>query len=226
VASGAIIGLAVLVTGVGWVASLRTRSASYTVTAPVSRVDLQLASGNADIVASSSPAVQVRRTESYAFGHPARERRWTTDGVLHIVSGCPRIVLGSCSASYEVAVPQGVTITVHTNSGGIHVNGVSGNASVRTRSGNVDVEAYCGFHLTAESESGNVTVVTACPPQSLRLQTGSGNAAALVPPGPYRIAAVSGGHRERVTGVKDDPSSVFTITVESGSGAVAVEGGL
>jgi Toastrack DUF4097 len=226
VASGAIVGLVVLVTGVGWVASLHTRSASYAVTAPVSRVDLQLASGNADIVGSSSPAVQVRRTEDYAFGHPARERRWLTRGVLHIVSGCPHIVMGSCSASYEVAVPQGVTITVHTDSGGIRMNGVSGNASVGTRSGNVDVEAYCGFHLSAASDSGNVTVVTACPPQSLRLQTGSGDAAALVPPGRYRIAAVSGGHRERVSGVKDDPGSSFTITVSSGSGAVAVEGGL
>ena len=226
VASGAIIALVVVVTGVGWVASLRTRSSSYVVTAPVSRVDLRLASGDADIVASSSPAVQVRRTENYAFGHPARERRWLTRGVLHIVSGCPRIVIGSCSASYEVAVPQGVTINVHTGSGGIRMNGVSGDATVGTHSGNVDVEAYCGFHLSAASESGDLTVVTACPPQSLRLQTGSGDAAALVPPGRYRIAALSGGRRQRVTGVTDDPTSAFTITVESGSGAVAVEGGL
>lgn len=226
VASGAIIALLVLVTGVGWVASLHTRTLSYAVTAPVSRVDLQLVSGDANIVASSSPAVQVRRTDNYAFGHPARERRWLQGGVLHIVSQCPHIVLGSCSASYEVAVPQGVTIDAHTDAGDIRMNGVSGDATVGTRSGNVDVEAYCGFHLSADSESGNLTVVTACPPQSLRLQTGSGDAAALVPPGRYRIAAVSGGRRERITGVTDDPASTFTITVDSGSGAVAVEGGL
>jgi hypothetical protein len=216
----------VLVMGVGWVASLHTRTASYSVTASVSRVDLRLASGDADIVASSSPAVQVRRTENYAFGHPARERRWLDRGVLHIVSQCPHIVVGSCSASYEVAVPQGVTIDVQTGGGGIRMNGVSGDATVGTRSGNIDVEAYCGFHLSAESQAGNLTVVTACPPQSLKLQTGSGDAAALVPPGRYRIAAVSGRHRQRVTGVKDDPTSAFTITVDSGSGAVAVEGGL
>jgi hypothetical protein len=221
-----LIGLLVLITGVGWVASLHTRTASYAVTVPVSRVDLELASGDADIVASSSPAVQIRRTENYAFGHSAREQRWLSGGILHIVSRCPRIVLGSCSASYEVAVPPGVTINVHTGAGAIRMNGVSGDASLGTRSGNVDVEAYCGFHLAADSESGNLTVVTACPPQSLRLQTGSGDAAALVPPGRYRIAAVSGSRRQRVTGVKDDPTSTFTITVESGRGAVAVEGGL
>ncbi len=226
IASGAIIAFVVLVTGVGWVASLQSRNASYAVTAPVSQVDLQLASGDADIVASSSPAVQIRRTENYAFGHPAREERWLAGGVLHIVSRCPHIVLGSCSASYEVAVPQGVTINVHTDSGAIRMNGVSGDTTAGTRSGNVDVEAYCGFHLSASSESGNLTVVTACPPQSLRLQTGSGDATALVPPGRYRIAAVSGGHRQRITGVKDDPTSTFTVTVESGSGAVAVQGGL
>ncbi len=225
-ASGAIVGLVVLVTGVGWVASLHSRTVSYAVTAPLRGVELRLASGNADIVASSSPALQVRRTESYAFGHAARERRWMAGGVLHISSGCPRIVVGSCSASYELAVPQGLTVQVRTSAGAIRMNGVSGDATLDTHSGDVDVEAYCGFHLSALSESGSLSVATACTPQSLRLQTGSGYARALVPPGRYRIAAVSGGRRQRVTGVRNDPTAPFTITVESGSGAVAVEGGL
>jgi hypothetical protein len=225
-ASGTLIGLLVLVTGVGWVASLHARSVSYAITAPLSRVDLELASGNADIVASSSPALQVRRTENYAFGHAARERRWVTAGVLHITSACPRIVLGSCSASYELAVPQGVTVQVRTDAGAVRMNGFSGDATVATHSGNVDIEAYCGFHLSALSQSGSLSVATACAPQSLRLQTGSGDAQALVPPGRYRIVAVSGGRRQRVTGVRNDPTAPFTITVESGSGSVAVEGGL
>lgn len=225
-ASGAVIGLVVVVTAVGWATSLNSTLDSYAVTRSLSEVDLQLASGDADVVASSSPAVQVRRTENYAFGRSARERRWMANGVLHIVSRCPHILLGSCSASYELAVPQGVTVHVRTGSGAIRMNGVSGDASLVTRSGNVDVEAYCGFHLSALSVSGDVSVATACPPQSLKLQTSSGDAQALVPPGRYRIVAVSGARRERVTGVRDDPTSVFTITVESGSGSVAVEGGL
>jgi hypothetical protein len=225
-ASALVIAIAVLLTGVGWLASLHSRTVSYSVPAPLRSVDLQLSSGQAQIVGSSSPALQVRHTDSYAFGHSARERRWVAGGVLHIVSGCPRIVLGSCSASYELAVPEGMTVSVHTAAGSIRMDGFNGDASVGTRSGDIDIAAYCGFHLWATSESGDLHVTAACPTQRLRLQTGSGDAVALVPPGHYRIAAISGVRRETVSGVTDDPSAPFTITVSSATGAVAVEGGL
>jgi Toastrack DUF4097 len=225
-ASAVVIALAVLLTGVGWLASMQSRTVSYSVTATLSRVDLQLSSGHAEIVGSTSPALQVQRTDGYAFGHAALERRWMSGGVLHIVSRCPRIVLGSCSASYELAVPQGVSVHVRTGSGSIRMDGFNGDATLGTRSGDVDIAAYCGFHLSATSESGSLHVTAACPTQTLRLQTASGDAVALVPPGHYRIGAISGVRRERVTGVKNDPSAPFTIDVSSASGAVAVEGGL
>lgn len=225
-ASAVVVAVAVLLTGVGWLASLGSRTVSYSVMAPLSRIDLQLTSGQAEIVGSSSPALQVRHTDSYSFGHSARERRWVAGGVLHIVARCPRIVLGSCSASYEIAVPQGVAVRVRTGSGSIRMDGFNGDANLGTRSGDVDIAAYCGFHLSAASESGSLHVTAACPSQTLRLQTGSGDAVALVPPGHYRIAAISGVRRETVSGVKNDPSAVFTIDVSSASGSVAVEGGL
>jgi hypothetical protein len=225
-ASAVVVAVAVLFTGVGWLASLGSRTVSYSVMAPLTRVELQLTSGDAAIVGSSSPALQVRHSDSSSFGHSARERRWVAGGVLHIVSRCPRIVLGSCSASYEVAVPQGVAVKVRTGSGSIRMDGFNGDATLATRSGDVDIAAYCGFHLSAASESGSLHVTAACPTQNLRLQTGSGDVVALVPPGHYRIAAISGVRRETVTGVKNDPSAVFTIAVSSASGAVTVAGGL
>jgi hypothetical protein len=225
-ASALVIGLAVLVTGVGWLASEQSRTVSYSVTSTLSAVDLQLTSGQADVVGSTSPALQVRHTDSYAFGHPAHERRWLAGGVLHIVSSCPRIVLGACSATYELAVPQGVAVHVRTGSGAVRMDGFNGDATIGTRSGDVDIAAYCGFHLAAASESGSLHVTAACPTQSLRLQTASGDAVARVPPGHYRIGAISGVREETVSGVRNDPSAPFTIDVSSASGAVAVEGGL
>jgi hypothetical protein len=225
-ASAAVVVLVVIVSGIWWLVSVRSPMASYSVMNQLTQVDLQLSSGDAAIVGSSSPAVQVRRTDSYSFGHSARERRWVRGGVLHITSRCPRIVLGSCSASYELAIPEGVTVHVRTQSGAVSMTGFNGDATVTTGSGDVDVEAYCGFHLSAASGSGNLHVATACTPQSLKLLTGSGDATALVPPGRYRIAATSGERRQRVTGVKDDPTAPFTIVVNSARGAVAVEGGL
>jgi hypothetical protein len=215
-----------LAIGIGWLASLESRTVSYTVRASLEQVDLQLASGDVTIVASSSPSLQVRRTDSYAFGHSARERRWMVGRVLHITSRCPRIVIGSCSASYELAVPEGVDAHVRTHSGMIRVTGFTGDANLGSQSGDINVQAYCGFHLSAVSGSGNLFASTACPSQSLKLATGSGDATAFVPPGRYRISAVSGARREQVSGVRDDPSATFTISVSSATGAVSVEGGL
>ena len=225
-ASAAIVVLLVLVFGIAWLVTLHSRTTTYTVSTPLRQVDLQLASGQAVIVGGGSTAVQVRRTDHYAFGRTARESRSVTGGVLRIVSRCPRIVVGSCSASYELAVPETVAVRVTTTGGRVRLDGFRGAAALRTGSGSVDVEAYCGFRLSAISGSGDLHVATACAPQSLDLRTGSGNAVALVPPGRYRLSAISGSGKQRVSGVVRDQRAAFSIDVHSGSGLAAVEGGL
>lgn len=224
--STAIVVLAALVLGIGWLASRHAQTATYAVAGPLTKVDLQLSSGQATIVGSSSSILQVRRVDDYAFGRAAREERSMSGGILRISSRCPRIVVGSCAASYELEVPQSVSVNVRTSDGDVRMTGFSGNAAVVTRSGSVDVEAYCGFSLSARSGVGNLHVSTACAPQRLDLVSGSGNAVALVPPGRYRIGASSGTGRERIRGVARDERAPFTIDVHSSSGSVAVVGGL
>jgi hypothetical protein len=225
-ASTAVVVVAALTVGVGWLASHRSRTAIYSVSAPLTQVDLVLSSGQAVIVGSSSSMLQVRRVEDYAFGRVAREQRYLSNGVLHISSSCPKIVVGSCSATYELDVPQSVAVSVQTGGGDIRMTGFSGDAALATRSGNIDVEAYCGFGLSARSVGGDLHVATACAPQRLDLVTATGDAVALVPPGRYRIAASSGSGSALVTGVVRDNRAPFTIHVQSSSGSAAVEGGL
>lgn len=224
-ASALIVLLVALALGVGWVASLHSRDTTYSFGIPLREVDVRLASGNATIVGTGASTVRVRRTDGYAFGHSARERRTLSNGTLQLTSSCPRILVGSCSASYEIAVPETVKVDVRTTGGDIRLSGFRGSADVRTRSGHVDVEAYCGFDLSAISGSGNIRVAAACAPQHLRLQTASGDAAAQVPPGRYRITTSTAG-TERVAGVIRDENAPFTIDVHSASGNVSVEGGL
>ena len=139
-------------------------------------------------------------------------------------SACPRILVGSCSASYEVAVPETATVEIRTTSGDVRLDGFRGTATVRTGSGDVDAEAYCGFGLSAASGSGNLHVAAACSPQYLELHTGSGSASAQVPPGRYRIDAA--GPRRHITGVTRDPGAPFSLDLHSGSGSVTIGGGL
>jgi DUF4097 and DUF4098 domain-containing protein YvlB len=224
--SGAIVLVVALALGIGWLASARSSSARYAISAPLRRVDLQLASGQAVIVGTSASTVQVRRTDHFAFGHSAREQRSIRRGVLRISSRCPRIVVGSCSASYELSVPETVSVKVTTTAGHVRLDGFRGPATLQTGSGSVDVEAYCGFKLAALTGSGDMHVATACAPQQLDLRSRSGDVAALVPPGRYRLSAVSGSGRERVSGVVRDSRAPFSIEVRSGSGSAEVEGGL
>jgi hypothetical protein len=224
VVSGGIFVLVALALGLGWLASKRSQVSTRSYPAPVKRVSLRLYSGNAVIVGSSGGAVEIRRTDRYAFGHPARERRSDRDGVVSVISRCPHIVVGSCSASYEVAVPETATVDVSTTGGNVRLDSFRGSASVRTGSGSVDASAFCGFDLSAASGSGDLRIAAACAPQHLQLHSGSGDVLALVPPGRYRVQA--GGARRRVTGITLDASAPYSLDLHSGSGGVSIEGGL
>jgi len=222
--SAAIFIVIALLLAVGWLASRRAHVTTYSFQGTIRHVVLRLSSGDAVIVGSGSGTVEVRRTDRYAFGHPARERRSFGSGTLTVASSCPRILLGSCSASYEVAVPETATVDVHTTDGNVRLEGFRGSAGVHTGSGSVDAVAYCGFDLSAISRSGDLHVAAACAPQHLQLRTGSGSAVALVPPGRYRIEA--SGARRRVTGVTQDARAPFTLDLHSDSGGVTIGGGL
>jgi Toastrack DUF4097 len=225
--SAAVVVLAVLAMGIAWLVTLHSRVATYSVSAPLTRVDLVMSSGHAVIEGTQSSRLVIRRTDHYAFGHAASEQRSLADGVLHISSHCPKIVVGSCSASYELAVPETVTVNVRTTDGDVLLDGFRGTAQLRTGEGDVNVEAYCGFDLAARTGSGDVRIATACSPEHLEVLTRSGNVLAQVPHGArYRISASSGGTRARVSGVVSDPSAPFTMDMHSGSGSVVIGGGL
>ena len=225
-ASVAVLAIVAAALAAGWLASARTRTSVYRPPGPVSRVELAVSSGSVDVVGSRSPTVRVERTDRYAFGHAATERRSFAGGILRVASACPRILVGTCSASYRVTVPDDVAVAVRTRGGRIHFDDFRGTAAIQSTSGNVAVDAFCGFGLTAASDSGNVRVVSACTPETLDLRTGSGDATAVVPPGTYRVAARAARGRAHVRGVIPSDRAAFSISVTSRTGAVTVAGGL
>lgn len=210
----------------GWLASARDRTTLYQPPTPVTRVELVLASGSAEISGSRATTVRVERIDRYAFGHPAVERRSLAGGVLRLSSACPRILVGACSASYRLSVPDGVSVSVRTGAGRVRLDGFRGTAQIQTGSGAISVDAFCGFVLSATSGSGDIRAVSACAPRTLDLRTTGGNATALVPPGRYRVDARSVSGQVHVRGVVPSDQVPLSISVQSRSGDVTVGGGL
>src|SRR4051794_25976498 len=106
-ASGLLLVLAAAVVIVWWGASRETRTASYRVLGDLAGIDLDL--GDADVqIDGGGGAVEVRRVDRFAFGHPSAERRSVHDGVLSVVSRCPDQVLGTCRTAYRLTVPDNV----------------------------------------------------------------------------------------------------------------------
>jgi hypothetical protein len=206
-----------------WAASRETRTTSYRVLGDLVGVRLDL--GAADVeVAGGGDAVEVRRVDRFAFGHPSRERRSVARGNLSIVSRCARQVLGACHASYRVTVPDNVAVTVATSSGDVHLTGVRASVEVQTGSGAVVASGFCGFALRAISDSGDVRAATECSTERLELRSRSGDVSAVVPTGRYRIDAATDTGDRRVQGVTPDDVAPYQLQALSGSGNVTVQG--
>jgi hypothetical protein len=212
------------VMGVWWAASTTTREGHYRVIGTLSAVDLDLGAAPVEIAGGAGGAVDVRRVEHYAFGEPPRVTRGVQGSALHITSRCPETILGRCSVSYRIAVPDNVLVTVRTSSGDVRIDGLNASARVTTDSGAVSINRFCGFTLLATSSSGDVHGGAECSPDRIELRSGSGDVSATVPVGRYRVDAHSDRAVARVRNLTVADDAAFAIQALSGSGEVTVEG--
>ena len=208
-----------------WLASRGETNTAYTVPGALLGIELHIQSGDVTIFGGGQTGVSVVRTDRFAFGHRPRERRSVAHGILRLSTSCPALVVGSCSSSYRIELPDNVPISVRDEDGSVHVESYHGSADIATNTGDITVEGYCGFVLGAASAGGDVTVGTSCSPERLVLRSGSGSVDATVPAGNYRINAVSNGGRARVLGLVADNGAPWDIEALSNSGNVTVSAG-
>jgi hypothetical protein len=225
-ASFALLLAGALLLGIWWLASARTKSAAY-YTGPAARtgIEVNVQSGDVTIVGGSRVGVFVNRTDRSVFGHDPREQVFVRDGILHLVSTCPALVVGSCVSSYRLNVPDDVPISVRADHGNISLDGYHGSADIATDHGAISVEGYCGFVLGAASASGNLTVNAACSPERLILRSDSGTIIATVPTGDYQINASSSSGSAHVYGLVNDNGAPWDIQALSNTGNVTVTSG-
>jgi hypothetical protein len=205
-----------------WAASRETRTTSYRVLGDLAGIQLDL--GDADVeIDGGATAVEVRRVDRFAYGAPSRETRSVKDGTLTIGSRCPDQVLGSCRASYRLAVPDNVPLAIETSSGSVSLTGVRATVSVNTASGPITAASFCGFQLRATSDTGDVRALSECSADRLELRSRAGEVRAVVPSGRYQIDAQSDSGAVRIRGLNNAPDAPFQIQALSTSGNVTVE---
>jgi hypothetical protein len=210
--------------GAWWLASARTSRVAYRVDGSLMGVQIRVVSGDVVVIGGARGGVAVRRSDRSTFGHGPVERRTRQGGRLALSSTCPRLVVGSCSASYRVAVPDNVPVSIRADHGTITLEGYRGSASLATGGGAIAVDAFCGHVLRASSLSGDIAAVASCSPERLELRSTHGAVSATVPAGRYRVEAVSGTGDQLVRGLTADPDAPWEIQALSTSGSVRVEG--
>jgi putative adhesin len=220
-----VLAVAALGLGIWWAATKETRIASYRVTGSLARVDVNVHSGGAEITDAGGSAVEVRRTDRFAFDRPAHEQRRLAGGVLRISSRCPRMAVGGCSSSYRIAVPENVPVVVRSSGGDVRISAFRGSADIQTGSGNVLVDGFCGFALSIKTGSGDARATATCSPQTLNLRSSTGSLEATVPAGGYRVEADSNNGRTEVSGIQRNPGAPYEVQALSDSGNVTLRGG-
>jgi hypothetical protein len=210
---------------VWWLVSAETSVASYAVRGSVDGITLDLGAADVEIAGGGDrPAVEVRRTDEFAFGRRAESRRSASGGELTISSRCPRsAMLHVCSSRYRVTVPDNVRVTVRTTSGDVRFNGYRGSASVDTGSGDISVASFCGFALRARAQSGDVNAGASCALERMELRSRTGDVRAVVPAGRYQVDAETDDGERTVRGVTVAEDAPFQIQALSSAGDVVVE---
>jgi hypothetical protein len=223
-ASAALLTVAVVTVVVWGLVTTEKRVATYSVRGSLDAIELDLGDADVEVLGAGGGAtVQVRRTDSYAFGQSAQTTRGVRSGVLRIRSRCRAAVLGSCGASYRLRIPDNVPLAIRTAAGSVRLDGYRGSATVNTASGTVEVAGWCGFQLKVRASQGDVSAATSCAPERLELRSRSGDVRAQVPAGRYRVDADSNAGSRRVSGLTVADDATFQIQALSSSGNVDVE---
>src|ERR1700754_4421442 len=112
---------------VGAMASTRPHLVTYPVTGTVEALAFDLDDGDIEIVGGGQgDSIQVRRSERYAFGHRPETTRTVEGSTLRVHSRCPTSLLGPCTVTYRVIVPDNVALDIRTTSGNVSLRGYRG----------------------------------------------------------------------------------------------------
>jgi Putative adhesin len=224
-----------------WLAH-QTLTQQQTYQHPVSRIELELESGDVSLTPGAAGQVRVSRRLGWSIARPRPVESW--DGTtLRLRAGCPTVLGTDCYLDYDLRVPADVTVVARTSSGALTVRelagaldlsassgdvrltGTSGPLVVRTSSGAVRASALRAPSVAVRASSGDVDLGFARPPRLVRATASAGNIGITVPRGAaYNVQADADPGSTAVT-VDRLASSPYVIVAQAGSGDIHVRYG-
>ncbi|HMA46688.1 MAG TPA: DUF4097 family beta strand repeat-containing protein, partial [Frankiaceae bacterium] len=188
--------LAVLAAAVALAGQIVRRTDRTTRAFPAVRaVELDSDAGDVAVVATARRDVRVTTTRVWSFRMPVERMRVEGD-VLRLTGSCPGgLGAGRCAVAWQVQVPPGVALRVHTGGGDLTVRGVGGPLVLATDAGRVEVVDVAARRVELSSGAGDVRVATRRAPGRLVAQSRAGDIRLTLPDTVYRVDA----HTDRGT---------------------------
>jgi putative adhesin len=222
-------------------ASTRTVSAQRSLRFGGNRLIIDVGSSDLRLVPGGGPGLSVRRWLSGTAAKPGHSS-WTLAGdTLRLSINCTGLVL-SCGSRFQVALAPGVSVVVHSGSGAVSVDGLTGPVVIDSDSGSVQVTGTSGPleistgsgditgsairspSVRTRSDQGSADIGFAAAPRLAEISCGSGNATARVPTAGHRYRVhVSSGTGTARSRVPDDSRSASIVRVTSGQGSAEVQ---
>ena len=216
-----------LVMVVWWAATIEERTGTYIVRGTVNGITLDIGDADLQIVGGGAQAaLQVRRTDRFAFGHPAeaerdRPRRHAAPA-LALPGGADRqllVLLPPARARQRACHGED-----HERQRVAPAATAARPASTPAR-GDVDFDGWCGFNLQIRADVGRRARGRGVLARAAAAALAPGPVEALVPPGRYRVDAESDEGKRSVRGVTTGDDAPFQIQALSTTGDVSVGSG-
>src|ERR687897_2396110 len=102
------------------VASTQATQPSFDIVGTVEALTLDIADSDVVVVGGGSrDAVEIQRTQRFAFGHAPRIEKRPEGSSFGLRARCPVSLLGPCSVSFRIVVPDNVALDIRTTDGNV-----------------------------------------------------------------------------------------------------------
>jgi Putative adhesin len=171
---------------------------------PIAVVDADIDSGSVRIVGSADDEITIDATVHRGLRGPSHSEHVVGDRLV-VRSSCPfDVITSTCSVDYVIHVPNNVAVTARGDGADFDIAAVHGDVDVVVNGGEVDMSFDAApQHVRADANGGHINIMV---PDDI---TG------------YNVDAHTNGGSTDV-GIRTDPTSDRTITVETNGGDIDI----